>query len=126
MRQPGEMGEAAGNSGLMARAFQARGDSLVAAGTGQIGAAIEHAVVGIDRFGVIIGAGIGARRVSGDQIVDLQPVLDGPDALFERAALFDHDFPPDGDLFGGCNLRYHSRGSFSRWTLLQNLASLWR
>ena len=47
-------------------------------------AAVEHAVLGIDRLGIVVGAGIGARRVAGDQIVDFQPVLDGADAVFER------------------------------------------
>ena len=58
------------------------------------GAAIEHAILGINGFGIVIGAGIGARRMAGDQIIDFQPVLDGPDALFERAVLADHDGSP--------------------------------
>ena len=85
------MGEPAGDGGLVAGAFQARRDRLVAGRPRQVGTAIEHAILGINGFGIVVGAGIGARRMAGDEIIDFQPVLDGPDALFERAVLSDHD-----------------------------------
>ena len=59
------------------------------------GAAVEHAVLGIDRFGIGGGAGIGARRVAGDQVVDFEPVLDGADAPFEGRLLLGHDWSPN-------------------------------
>ena len=87
VRQSGEMRDPAGDGRLVAGALQDRRDRLVAGRAGEIGAAIEHAVFGINRLGIIVGAGIGARRVAGDKIIDFQPILDGADALFERMAL---------------------------------------
>ena len=87
MRQAGEVREAAGNRGLVALAFEIRRDRLVAGGAGQVRAAVEHAIFGIDGLGIGRGAGIGARRVAGDQIIDFQPILDGAHALFEACVL---------------------------------------
>ena len=84
--QAGEMRDAAGDGFLVRRGLHDRRDGLVAGGAGQMGAAIEHAVFGIDRLGIIVGAGIGARRVAGNQIVDFQPVLDGAQAPLQRTA----------------------------------------
>ena len=79
------MGEAAVDGRLVGGAPQPGRDRLVANPAGQTGAAIELAVFGIDRLGVIVGAGVGAWRMPGDQVVDFQPILDGADAAFERA-----------------------------------------
>ena len=80
------MREASGDRGLVAFAFEACRDRLVAGRTGQAGAAIEYAVLGIDGFGIGGRAGVGARRVAGDQIIDGKPVLDGADAVLEARA----------------------------------------
>jgi hypothetical protein len=34
---------------------------------------------------MVVARGIGAGRVAGDQIVDLEPVFDGADSVFEAA-----------------------------------------
>jgi hypothetical protein len=49
----------------------------------EFGTAVEHAVLGPDRGGVIAGAGIRAGRMAGDQVVDLETVLDHTNPLFE-------------------------------------------
>ena len=60
----------------------------------EAGAAVEYAVLGIDGFGIGGGAGVGARRMAGDKIIDFQPVLDGANALFEAVLIFGHDIGP--------------------------------
>src|SRR5580700_3553923 len=97
----------------MAGALEARRDGLVAARPRQVGTAIEHAVLGINGFGIVVGAGIGRRRMAGDKIIDFQPVLDSPDALFERAVLSEHDVSlkiVTRPCFGpAMSVQYHSR-----------------
>ena len=79
------MGEPAVNGCLVARALEVRPDAFIAAPAGQIGAAVEYAVFAIDRFGIGGGAGIGARRMAGNEIVDGKPVLDGAEAVLEAS-----------------------------------------
>ena len=56
----------------------------------KFGAAVKDAVLGPHRRGVIARAGIRARRMAGDQIVDFEAILDQADPLVESlaAALF--------------------------------------
>src|ERR1700726_3133063 len=97
----------------MARALEARRDRLVAGRPREVGTAIEHAILGINGFRIVVGAGIGGRRMTGNEIVDFQPVLDGPNALFERAVLSDHDVSlkiVTRPRFGpAMSVQYHSR-----------------
>jgi len=94
MRQRGEMRQSCGNRGLMAGALQIGADRSVAHGAGEIGAAVKHRIRGKDRLGIGRIAGIGARRVAGDQIVDFEPVLNGSDAPFNCKFFLLHDrFP---------------------------------
>ena len=62
-----------------------RRDRLVA-GRGLAAAEIELAVLDIDGAGEIVGAGVGARRMARDQIVDFQAILDRADAILKGAA----------------------------------------
>jgi hypothetical protein len=66
-------------------------DRLIAHGAGEIGTAVKYRIRGKDRLGIGRIAGIGARRVPGEQIVDFEPVLDGADAQFERQLFLFHD-----------------------------------
>ena len=58
---------------------------LVPAPAARLVAAIEDAVVGIDRARVEIRARVRARRMARDQIVDFKTVFDIADAVFQRA-----------------------------------------
>src|SRR5579863_6226317 len=97
MRQAGEMGKAAGNSGPMAGALEVCPNRLVAGGAGQAGPAVENAVFGIDGFGIGRGAGIGARRMAGDKIVDFEAILESAYALFQVQMLLGHNWSPNCD-----------------------------
>jgi hypothetical protein len=58
-------------------------DRLVA--VGPLGAAkVEHAVLDEDRLDVGLRGGVGARRMARDQVQDVEPVLDGADAILDR------------------------------------------
>ena len=83
VRQPGEMGEPAGDRCLMTFAFEACRNRLVAGRAGQAGTAIEYPVLGINGFGIGGSAGVGAGRVAGDEIIDGEPILDGAEALLK-------------------------------------------
>ncbi len=98
IRQPGKVREPAGNRRLMAVALQQGAERLIAGGAGQAGAAVEHAIFGINGFGVGGAAGIGAGRMAGDEIVDFKPILDGAQALFERWFVVSHRCPPNCDF----------------------------
>src|SRR5215216_4443317 len=100
MRQAGEMREAAADGRLMSGAREDRGDLTVTFGAGQVGAAVEHPVLGIDLHRVVVGAGIGAGRMAGNKIEDLQPVLHRTQALLEGAAVT--------GAFVHCELRFLS------------------
>ena len=88
MRQAGKMRETAGDRGLMPRRLQHRRDLLAAGRSSQVLAPVKDAVLGVHRLGVVVGPGIGARRMAGDQIVDFQPVFYGTDAIRHRCAAF--------------------------------------
>ena len=90
VRKSGEMCDPAGDGLPVRGALHDRRDRLIARGAGEIDAAIEYAVLGVDRFSIIIGAGVGARWVAGDEIVDFEPVLDSADALFEATVFAPH------------------------------------
>jgi hypothetical protein len=50
--------------------------------------------------------------MAGDEIIDFQPIFDGPNALFERAVLADHDGSLDFGtalLWPAMSVQYHSR-----------------
>jgi hypothetical protein len=87
-------------------------------GPGEFGTAVEHAVLGPHRGGVISSTGIGARRVAGDQVVDFEAVLDQAKPLFERRAVVSvncHLLPPyDARLFG--ERKWVTRSILSRTT----------
>src|ERR1700692_3093003 len=86
------MGDAAGDGGLVGVAFEVCRNRLAAGGAGKV-TAVEHAILGVDEFGIGRGAGIGARRVTRDQIVDFEPILDGAKALFKRWRKVAHTGP---------------------------------
>jgi hypothetical protein len=75
---------------VVLRVRRTAGDRRPPARPGKFGAAFEDAVLGPHRRGVVARAGIRARRVARDQIVDFEAVLDQADPLVERlaAALF--------------------------------------
>ena len=79
------MREPARDRGPMRRRSGDRGDRIFAGG-GLVAAEVEFALVGVYGAGVIIGAGVGARRMARDQIVDFQTILDRADAILDRAA----------------------------------------
>src|SRR5579883_190832 len=81
--QAGEMGEAAGDRGLVLRRLHHRGDSLAPCAA-DMRATVEHAIIRIDGARVVVGAGVGAGRMAGDQVVDFKPVLDRANAVLER------------------------------------------
>ena len=86
--QPGEMRDALFDRPVMLRVRRAAGDRRPPGRPGKLGAAVEHAVLGPHRGGILARAGIGARRVARDQIVDVEPVLDQAEPLVERLAAF--------------------------------------
>ncbi len=59
------------------------GDAVAPARAGEILAAVEHAVFHPTRRDMVLAGGVGAGRVAGDQVVDLEPVFDGADSVFE-------------------------------------------
>jgi hypothetical protein len=67
------MREAAGDCCLVAVALEARRNRFIPGGAGEVRAAVEDAVLGIDGLGKGGVAGVGARRVARDQIVDSAP-----------------------------------------------------
>ena len=73
---------------VMLRVRRTRRDRRASARPRKLGAAIEHAVLGPDARDELARAGIGARRVARDQIVDGEPVLNEPHALLERLAAY--------------------------------------
>ncbi len=82
--EPGEMPEPALERG---RVLCANHEFLVLvpAPAARLVAAIEDAVVGIDRARIEIRARVRARRMARDQIVDFKTVFDIADAVFQRA-----------------------------------------
>ena len=70
MRQPGEVGEAVVNRLLMLRSLGDGGDGLAPERVVETFPAVEDAVFGENGAGVIIRAGVRARRVRGYQVVD--------------------------------------------------------
>ncbi len=84
-RQPGEMREPTGDRRLVAGAHHLLGQCLTAARAGKTGATVEFAVLDPARRNVILAAGVGARWMAGDQVVDFEPIFDGADAVFEGA-----------------------------------------
>src|SRR5262245_24375982 len=61
------------------------GDAVAPARAGEILAAVEHAVFHPTRRDMVLASGVGAGRVAGDQVVDLEPVFDGADLVFEAS-----------------------------------------
>ena len=86
MRQAGKVGEPAADRLLVRRTLRHLGNGVIA-GRGLAAAKIEHAVVGEDRADVGLRAGIGARRMAGDEVVDREPILDRSDPILDRALL---------------------------------------
>src|SRR5215813_10710582 len=78
------MRKSAADRRLVRRALRQFRDSVIA-GRALAATEIEHGIVGEDRADVALCPGIGARWVAGDQVVDLEPILDGADALLDRA-----------------------------------------
>src|SRR5215831_5961277 len=69
------------------------GDAVAPARAGEILAAVEHAVFHPTRCDMVLASGVGAGRVAGDQVVDLESVFDGADSVFE-APIDAHVFTP--------------------------------
>src|SRR5215471_12797080 len=61
------------------------GDAVAPARAGEILATVEHSVFHPTRCDMVLASGVGAGRVAGDQVVDLEPVFDGADSVFEAA-----------------------------------------
>jgi len=61
------------------------GDAVAPARAGEILAAVEHPVFHPTRRDMVVARCVGAGRVAGDQVVDLEPVFDGADSLFKAA-----------------------------------------
>src|SRR5262245_13612624 len=84
MRKP------AGNRRLVRRRLGDGGDRFIA-GDRRAAPEIEFAVFHIGNPGVVVGAGVRARRVACDQIVDFELVLNGAQTVFEGAGWFWHE-----------------------------------
>ena len=82
VRQRSKMCQPAGNGGLMAGTVQMGANGLVADRPGEVRTAVEYGIFRKNCFGIVSGAGIGARRVAGDQIIDFEPIFNGADARF--------------------------------------------
>src|SRR5215813_843227 len=78
------MRKSAADRRLVRRALRQFRDSVIA-GRALAATEIEHGIVGEDRADVALCPGIGARWMAGDQVVDLEPILDGADTLLDRA-----------------------------------------
>jgi hypothetical protein len=100
--QPAEMRETAADRDMVLGAAHHRGDRFIAV-SARMRVAVEHAVVGIDGAGVVVGGRIGARRMARDQIVDFEPVLDGANSILGRGFLAHDEIPP----IGRWATRYH-------------------
>jgi hypothetical protein len=96
-RQPREMREAPLERRPVLRPRHHR-PVFVDADPARLVAAVEHAVLGIDRARIEIRARVRGRRMARDQIDDFEPVLNVADAVFERALRLVHGVPP-GVLF---------------------------
>ena len=88
VRQPGEVGETAVNRLLMLGSLGDGGDGLAAERAVETLAAVKNAVFGEDGAGVKVGAGVRARRMRSDQVVDFEPVLDIAQPRFERLGVW--------------------------------------
>src|SRR6266852_3125329 len=83
MRQSGEMGKPARDRSLVGGAehlFRNGG----APARGRL-PAVEYAVIHPACGDMRIAAGVGAGRMTGNDVVDFEPILDFADALFEAA-----------------------------------------
>src|SRR6516164_8814841 len=85
VRQGGEMRKPTRDRRLVVGAEHLIGNAVAAARAGEILAAVEHPVFHPTRCDMVVARGVGAGRVAGDQVVDLEPVFDGADSLFEAA-----------------------------------------
>src|SRR5262249_34152230 len=75
---------------LVAGAEPLFGNAVAAARAGEILAAVEHPIFPPTRRDMIVARGIGAGRVAGDEVVDLEPVFDGADSLFDAHVSLPH------------------------------------
>ena len=82
-RQAGEMAQADGDRGLMLGRAHDGADILVAGRflVAEIDLAVRHEGVAV----ISLGAGIGRRRMTGDQVIDREHVLDRAQSVFQRA-----------------------------------------
>src|SRR5262245_46814920 len=93
MGQGGEMRKPALDRRLVVGAEHLIGDAVAPARAGEILVAVEHAVFHPTRCDMVLASGVGAGRVAGDQVVDLEPVFDGADSVF-AAPIDAHVIPP--------------------------------
>src|SRR5215813_12736814 len=85
MRQGGEMRKPTLDRRLVVGAEHLVGNAIAPARAGEILAAVEHSVFHPTRRNMVLARGIGTGRVAGDQVVDLEPVFDCADSVFEAA-----------------------------------------
>ncbi len=78
------MRQSAGDGSLVRGRLGHRRDGFVA-GRGLAAAEVELAVLDIGHAGEVVGAGVGARRMAGDQVEDFETVLDGAEAVLKAA-----------------------------------------
>jgi hypothetical protein len=83
MGQRSEMREPALDRRLVIGTEHLIGDVLAPARAREVLAAVKNAVFHPARRDMIAAGGVGAGRMTGDEIVDLEPVLDRADAVFE-------------------------------------------
>ena len=104
MGQGGEMRKPALDRRLVVGAEHLIGDAVAPVRAGEILAAVEHAVFHPTRRDMVLAGGVGAGRVAGDQVVDLEPVFDGADSVFEAAIDAHVSLPHIGSVT--CEWRY--------------------
>ena len=86
-RQAGKMAEAAGDGGLVFRCFHDRCDSFVAQRT--FAPAKVDLAIGRERIAVVaVGAGVGGRRVTRDQMKDRELVFNRPQTVLQKSCAY--------------------------------------
>src|SRR5262249_13188796 len=94
---------------------------------GEILAAVEHAVFHPTRRDMVLAGGVGAGRVAGDQVVDLEPVFDGADSVFEAPMDAHVSLPHIASITGAnCEKGHCPRPFVIRHPLVRSPRGRWR
>jgi hypothetical protein len=104
VRQGGEMRKPTLDRRLVVEAEHLIGNALAPARAGEVLAPVEHSLFHPTRCDMVLARGIGAGRVASDQVVDLEPVFDGADSVFEAAIDAHVSLPHIGSVT--CEWRY--------------------